>query len=133
MIATDDRVARFVSDRLGYALCPPFTCIGIEQDGEIVAGCVFNHFEGHDVHVTIAGAGWTRGFIGVVGDYVFNQLQCARMTAITRDEKVIEYARRLGGKVEGVLREHFGSDGDGTVVGILKREFKAPPLNKARL
>ena len=133
MIVADERVARFVSEQLGLALCPPFTCLGIERDGEIVAGAVFNHFEGADVHVTIAGKGWTREFIEAVGGYVFGQLYCARMTAVTRDCAVAEYGKRLGGEIEGVLRDHFGPGRDATILGILRRDWKfgiTPPLQR---
>lgn len=123
MIIAGEPVARFVSERLGFGLCPPYVAMGIERDGEIVAGALFNHFEGHDVHVTIAGSGWTTGFVEAVGNYVFHQLQCARMTAVTRDPKVIGYARRLGGEVEGRMRDHFGPGQDGIVLGILRRDW----------
>jgi len=123
VIVTDMRVAVFVSAHLGFALCPPFTAMGIERDGEIVAGVVFNVFEGADVHVSIAGTGWTGSFIRAVGSYVFDQLGCERMTAQTRDPKVIRYAERLGGKVEGCKRNHFGPGKDATIIGILREEW----------
>lgn len=124
MIVADERVARFVSEKLGYGLCPPFTAVGIERDGEIVAGAVFNHYEGADVHVTVAGKGWTKGFLRAVGTYVFDQLGCERMTAITGCEDVAMFARRLGGRVEGRLRSHFGAGHDGIVLGVLREEYR---------
>lgn len=124
MIVSDERVARFVSDRLGFALCPPYTALGIERDGEICAGAIFNHFEGNDVHIGIVGTGWTRGFLRAVGEYVFSQLGCGRMTAITESPKVIGIVERLGGQMEGCLREHFGPGRDGFVAGILKSEWR---------
>lgn len=98
--------------------------MGIEKDGEIIAGVVFNCFEGRDVHVTIAGRGWTKGFLADVGDYVFRQLKCERITAITEQPKVIEFGERLGGRMEGLLRNHFGVGRDAFVVGILKQEYR---------
>ena len=124
MIVTDERVARFVSGRLGVSLCPPYTCMGLERDGAIVCGAVFNVFEGADIHVGIAGSGWTRGFIRAVGRYVFDQLGCERMTAITRCGDVVAYAQRLGGQIEGRLRNHFGRGADGVVLGILRDEWR---------
>jgi RimJ/RimL family protein N-acetyltransferase len=124
MIVSDERVARFVSERLGFGLCPPYTAMGIERDGEIVAGAIFNHFEGADVHVGIVGTGWTRRFIRAVGTYVFDTLGCERITAITRDDAVCDFARRLGGEIEGRLRSHFGPGHDGIVVGILREEWR---------
>src|SRR3546814_1712078 len=69
-----EAVARFVSDRLGFAVCPPYTTLGIEREGEIVGGVIFNCFEGASVHVTLAGTGWTRGFLRAVGGYVYQHL-----------------------------------------------------------
>lgn len=113
-----------MSDALGLALCPPYTCIGLERDGIVVGGAVFNHFEGADVHVTVAGKGWTRSFLQAVGAYVYQQLGCERMTMVTASEAVASYAGRLGGRIEGRLRSHFGSGRDGIVIGVLRDEWK---------
>jgi hypothetical protein len=123
VIVTGEHVARFVSEQLGFGLCPPYVALGIERDGAVVAGVLFNCFEGPDVHVTIAGHGWTPGFVEAVGNYVFHQLQCLRMTAITREPKVVGYARRLGGQIEGRLSNHFGIGQDGILLGILREHW----------
>lgn len=124
MIVTGERVAQFVSQRLGLGLCPPYTSMGIDRGGEIVAGVIFHCFEGHAVHVTAAGRGWTAGFIRAVGAYVFGQLGCIRITVTTADPEVARYAERLGGVVEGRLRDQFGPGNDGIIVGILKAAWK---------
>lgn len=124
MIVTDERVARFVSDRLGFALCPPYTAMGIERDNEVVAGVLFNQFEGADVHVTAAGSGWTLPFMRALGDYVYRQLGCERMTITTESETVAQYAERLGAMREGVLRNHFGKDRDAIIGGILMGDYR---------
>lgn len=120
----DDRVARFVGERVGSIIVPPFTAMGIERDGEIIAGVVFNHYEGTDVHFTAAGHGWTRGFLHEVGRYVFDTLGCIRMTAITEQPQVVRLAQRLGGEVEGLMRDHFGPGRHAFVVGILKADYR---------
>lgn len=124
MIVTDDRVARFVGERCNTIIYPPFTCMGIERDGEITAGVVFNCFTGNDVSVTVAGERFTRGFIAAVGEYVFTQMGCLRMSITTEQPKVIEIATRLGAQVEGAKRDHFGIDRHGVVLGILKQDWK---------
>lgn len=124
MIVTDERVARFVGSRVDRTIVPPFTCMGIEREGEVVAGVLFNHFTGFDCHVTVAGTGWTKGFFADVGDYVFRQLKCERMTVVTQQPKVIRIAERLGGQVEGLMRNHFGPGKDGFLIGILKHDFR---------
>lgn len=98
MIVSDERVAKFVSDKLGFGLCPPYVAIGIERDGEIIGGVLLNHFEGADIHATVAGKGWTRPFLKGVGTYIFDQLGCERITAVTRCDEVVGYARRMGGQ-----------------------------------
>jgi hypothetical protein len=125
LIVTDERVARFVSERLGFAVCPPYTCLGIERDGAIVAGVIFHCFEGPNVHFTVAGSGWTPGFMRAVGEYVFGQLGCLRMTATTEHDAVVKLACKLGGQIEGgPLRDQFGLGRDGWIVGVLRREWK---------
>jgi RimJ/RimL family protein N-acetyltransferase len=126
-IVDDERVVRFIARECGVAFCPPFYAIGTERDGEVINGVLFNHFENSDVHVSVAGHGWTRGFLRAVGRYVFEGLGCERMTAITRCEDVAGFARRLGGQVEGVLRNHFGAGHDGIMLGILREEYRFGP------
>lgn len=124
MSASDRDVASFVSQRVGVEFTPPYTAAGIERDGEVIGGVVFNIFEGADIHVTIAGRGWTRGFMAEVGHYVFSELRCERMTAITEQASVVRIAQRLGGEIEGLMRNHFGPGRDAYVVGILKYDYR---------
>lgn len=128
MIVTGDGVAQFVAERVGKErFYPPFTTLGIERDGVIVAGVVFNSFQnGVDIAATVAGepGAFTRGFIETVGLYVFGQLGCLRISITTEQPKVIAIARRLGGTVEGVKRDAFGAGRDGTMIGILKRDWR---------
>jgi RimJ/RimL family protein N-acetyltransferase len=124
IIVTDSRVAELVTRLTGKVFAPPFTCMGIEKDGEVVGGALFNVYEGTDIHVSIAGKGFSRGFMADVGDYCFNQLKCYRITSVTEDPKVVRIAERLGGKIEGCLRDHFGPSRDGFIVGILKNDYR---------
>ena len=123
MIVTDARVAAFVESIISRPIIPPFTCIGVERDGEVVAGVVFNCYTGDDIHVTVAGSP-TMGLIRSVGKYAYGQLRCQRMTIITEQPKVSEYAQRLGGVVEGTLRNQFGAGRNGMIIGILRDDWK---------
>lgn len=126
MIVTDERVARYVGKRCNTIIYPPFTCMGIERDGEIVAGCVFNCFTGNDVAVTVAGkrGAFTRQFIKAVGQYVFKGMGCLRLSITTEQPLVIDIATRLGAIVEGRKRNHFGKGRDGFILGILREDWK---------
>jgi len=46
------------------------------------------------------------------------------MTITTEKPEVVEYAKRLGGEVEGRLRDHFGEGRDATIIGILKKDWR---------
>jgi hypothetical protein len=124
MIHFGDDVARFVSEQLGFGLCPPFVGLGLKRNGKIVAGIIINHFEGADCHVTAAGKGWTRAFLRAVGSYVYDQLGCERMTFVTEQQEVVALALRLGGVIEGCMRSHFGPGRDGIVIGVLRDEWR---------
>lgn len=126
MIVTDGRVAQFVGSQVDRVIVPPFTAMGIEQDGQIVAGVVFNCFDQFDVCVTVAGdrGCFTRKFIKAVGEYVFGQLGCLRMSIVTEQDHVIEISHRLGAQTEGHKRNHFGQDRDATLLGILREDWK---------
>jgi len=123
-LVTDARVAKFVGDRVDRTIYPPFTSLGIERGGEVVAGAVFNCYTGADIHLTAAGERFTRGFIRHMGRYVFDQLKCERMTVITEQPEVSALTIRLGGVIEGTLRNQFGAGRDGVILGILKGEYK---------
>lgn len=125
MIVTDERVAAFIGKELGFGVYPPWTAMGIEKDGEIIGGVLFNCFENNcDVQATVAGKGFGKDFLTAVGDYIFSQLGYARITVKTEQTSVVRLAERLGGKIEGRLRSHFGAGRDGIIVGILKDEYK---------
>lgn len=123
MIVIDERVARFVGERCGTIIYPPYTCMGIERDGEIVAGVIFSGFTGNDVSVTVAGTGFTRGFISAVGEYVFEQLGCLRLSITTEKPEIIRIAHRLAAQTEGTKRNHFGKGRDATMLGILREDW----------
>ena len=124
MIVTDERVARFVGGQIGSIIYPPFTAMGVERGGEVIGGAVFNCYTGPDIELTLAGKVWSRSFLREVGAYAFDQLGCVRVQMTTEQEKVAQYAERLGGKREGVLRDKFGKGRDGILVGVLEQEYK---------
>ena len=107
--------------------------MGIERDGDIVAGVIFHCYEGPNVHITVAGKGWTPAFMRAVGQYAYGQLGCLRMTVTTQSDAVAKLAQRVGGKVEGRMRDQFGPGADGIIVGVLKGEYKYGKVHPTRL
>lgn len=130
-IVSDERVARFVSDGIGRGIVPPYVAVGLENDaGEIVTGVIFNCFHHPDVHMTAVGSTWPRTFLSGLGEYAFSRLGCERVTLITEQEHVVKLGQRVGGKIEGVMRNRFGPGRDGVVVGILKDDYRYLPINR---
>lgn len=127
MIVGGEKVARFVSDGLGFGLCPPYIALGTEVDGRIVNGVIFNHYEGSDIHVSAYGSRWRRQIMEAIGVYVFDMLGCARATIVTQFEAVARLAEKLGGVREGVMRDHYGKGIPGILIGVLRDEYRYMP------
>ncbi len=81
-----DRVARWVSEKIGSLISPPYVAIGATKDGHaLCGGAVFNDWNGHNIEITLASDGClTRGTIRAVYHYLFNQSKAGRVTAHTR-------------------------------------------------
>ena len=126
MIVSDWRVAAFVETMIGKPIHAPFTAIGREHDGQIVAGAVFNGFQGFDMEITVAAkpGAMTRGLLRAWGEYVRDVAGCGRVSITTEQPFVKELALRLGGQVEGLKRHAFGPDRHAWHIGILKEEWK---------
>jgi hypothetical protein len=125
-IVTDDRVARFVGDRNAQRVIPPYTVLGVEERGDIIAGAIFRNWIGPDIEVMVVGErqAFTPGFIRNVGRYVFDQLGCVRFSMWTDQPRVIALAKRLGAQVEGVKRNGYGPGRDATLLGVLREDWK---------
>lgn len=118
-------VADFVYNIFGRKPTPPYVAIGTEIDGVIVNGVIINVWTGFDAHVTIGGKKWSKGLLAVIHHYAYQSLGCIRLTVITEQASIVRYAERLGGEVEGLLRNQFGPGRDGVVVGILKEDWES--------
>lgn len=125
MIVSGADVAAYVAGRLETNYYPPFTALGVEQDGVIVAGIVFNCWTGPDVQLSIAAepGAMSRRFLRRVGLYITQELGCIRATIETEQPHVVEMALRMGGQIEGMKRDLYGEGRDGTVIGVLKKDW----------
>lgn len=125
-IVTGDRVARFVGDRNAQRVIPPYTALGVECKGDIIAGAVFRNYTKFDIEVMVVGKvkAFTPGFVRSIGRYVFEQLECVRLSMWTDQPRVIELAKRLGAQVEGMKRDGHGKGHDLTLLGVLRADWK---------
>lgn len=124
----DELVGEFVRKEIGGIPTwgHGYRAIGLEHQGELIAGCVFNHYSITDICLSVAAnrKGWlTRSFIFACFHYAFVQLNCRRVTALVKpsNRKSLKFVRDLGFQYEGCMRETF-SDSDGLLFGMLRRE-----------
>lgn len=123
------RIARFVSKLVGgSANFGDCAAIGIERNGEIIAGVIYNNWNGVNVHATIAGKDrtWlTREFLGFMFRYPFLQTGVERVTCCVEEANIDSQrlAERLGFKLEAVL-EKAGRTGDLLIYRLFKHECR---------
>jgi RimJ/RimL family protein N-acetyltransferase len=122
-------VCEWVGERVGitnFGLC---TTLGIADESGLIAGVVFNNYrEPATIEATIASTSprWcSRGTLGVIFGYVFDQLGCRRLTAVTgsKNQPVRAFLCRLGFREEGLLRHGFKED-DAVVFGMIRDECR---------
>ena len=101
-----------------------FYAMGIEDDkGEILAGVVFNNFNGSNATAHIAVKRFTRLFPGLIEhacNYAFNQNKLNRLTGLVEadNEKALRLDWHIGFEVETTLRK-AGSKGQDMIVLVM--------------
>lgn len=110
----DDRIIAYLESRLDTKLTPPFTTVGIEKDGEITGGWLFNDYNGHNIEISVAlDTQLTRGMIRAIKDYLFNQMKVRVVSARCRDSNLVSQnlMARLGFVYRGHIPFYFGTEG----------------------
>jgi RimJ/RimL family protein N-acetyltransferase len=104
--------------------------IGLEEDGELIAGVVFNLYTGAGISMHVAavpGKRWmTREYLWRCFAYPFIQLKCNRITGLVRVDNIEaqKFDEHLGFKREGVLRRACTDGTDMIVYGMLREECR---------
>jgi RimJ/RimL family protein N-acetyltransferase len=136
VIGQDDRVGRYVSEGLNdvesLSDFGNFVTIGIEKDGKIIAGAVYNNMRSNggvpfDMHIAFyaSNPAWaTRSNMEAVLGYPFEHLKLKRITAIVRksNKKVKKLISSLGFQYEGKARIAWDGKNDAFIYGMLKEE-----------
>jgi RimJ/RimL family protein N-acetyltransferase len=124
-------VVKFVNERIpgGTSFDTSDPCIGMLEDGKLIAGVVFNMYMGNGImlHVAADKPGWlNREFLRATFAYPFKQLKCARVTGLVRtDNKDAQrFDEHLGFKKEGVIRKGDDDGCDLIIYGMLKEECR---------
>lgn len=125
-----ERVMRWVAVRTDEDAYHLYTAIGLEHDGELVAGVVFNMKAGANILMHVASDGsrhWmTPAYLAACFRYPFIQEGCQRITGLVRADNVDaqRFDEHLGFKREGQLRAACTDGTDLIVYGMLKSECR---------
>jgi RimJ/RimL family protein N-acetyltransferase len=125
------RVGEWVRERvaLSQGWGEWYSAIGLERDGELVAGVVYNYYSVYDIAMHVASDGsrrWmTKDFLRAVFSYPFVQLGCKRVTGyvLSRNTAARRFDEHIGFVREGVMRQ-AGGDDDVIVYGMLESECR---------
>lgn len=125
-----DTVGTWVCDRTGglwYEGCG--TAIGFTFDDRIVAGCLYERFNGSNVYMTFAVTDrrmMNRATLWAAFSYPFLQLECKRVTALVNCDNFasLAFVEHLGFAYEATL-EDAAPNGDHQIVfRMLKSECR---------
>jgi RimJ/RimL family protein N-acetyltransferase len=101
---------------------------GIEQDGEIIAGVVFDDYNGVNINMHVASSKprWmTRELLWMVFDYAFNQAKVNRITGLVGEGNTAarEFDEHIGFTLETTLKAAHPS-GDLLIYRMFRDECK---------
>lgn len=112
------RVGQWVADQVEQsASWGDFYAMGVEQDGEIVAGIVFNNFNGSNATCHIAVKKPGKAFVNLLehaADYAFNHCALNRLTGLVdaSNTKALKLDKHIGFEEEFLMKKAAPDGGD---------------------
>ena len=129
IIANDkERVGPWVCERAGGKWAGNISeAIGLEQDGELIAGAIFDGYNGVSMTVHLAGEGnWlNREYMRVCFDYAFNQCKINKLIGIvgSGNKQALKFDRHIGFVDEYVIKDAH-PDGDLVILSMTKAQCR---------
>jgi RimJ/RimL family protein N-acetyltransferase len=127
----DARVRSWVAERVDEdRFQDTDVAIGIEEDGELIAGVVYNMYTGPSISMHVAavpGKRWlTREFLFRFFAYPFIQLRCRRVTGLVREDNLAaqQFDEHIGFVREGLLRNACDDGQNMILYGMLREECR---------
>lgn len=122
-----DEVKAWAAHRLGTDFNEPCSAFGIlDRKGTLVGAAIFNDFDQRNVEVTLVGPGrFHRGIVQALFAYVFDELQCRRLSLTIRENNKahIKLALDWGWKIEGRKRDFYDDD-HAVIMGMTRAECR---------
>lgn len=127
----DERVGTWVCAKTGGCYTEGAT-IGLEQDGELVAGVIVDNWNGASAQMHVAGEGnWlNREFLLFCFDYVFRQLNLNVVIGVVSSDnaKALRFDRHLGFKeIAKIPKGHPA--GDLVILTMTKEDCRYAGVN----
>lgn len=126
-----DRVTKYVAHLVGEdEFLKPCAAIGLEKNGELIAGVVYDCFTGNSVSMHVASdksKNWMiSSYLYFCFAYPFIALKCNRVTGLVQENNIdaLNFDLKLGFKQEGRLRAACSDGSDIIVLGMLKDECR---------
>ena len=124
----DDYVRAWVAKRIGINGFGPSTAIGVQRDGQLIAGAVYHDYRDGQIEASIASDSprWaTRSVLYSLFAYPFIQCDANRLlvTCDESNDKAMKMNKQLGFTPEGILRQMYYPN-DAIIWGMLKDECK---------
>jgi RimJ/RimL family protein N-acetyltransferase len=127
----DERVRNWVAARVDEdRFHETDTAIGLEENGELIAGVVYNMYTGPSISMHVAavvGKRWlTRDFLYRVFAYPFIQLGCNRVTGLVREDNLQaqKFDEHIGFVREGLMRGACDDGQNMILYGMLRKECR---------
>jgi RimJ/RimL family protein N-acetyltransferase len=109
---------------------PGATAIGLEENGELIVGVVYDSYTGPSISMHVAaepGKRWaSKDFLYRCFAYPFIQLECNRVTGLVRVDNIMtqKFDEHLGFVREGIIRRGASDGTDFILYGMLKEECR---------
>ena len=110
---------------------------GIEQDGALIAGVVFNEWNGVNINMHVASDGtrrWmTKELLWMVFDYAFNQAKVKRITGLVGEGNAVARAfdEHIGFRLETTLKSAHPT-GDLLVYAMFREDCRWLNIRKPK-
>lgn len=120
-------VHAFVKDFYPLNYSPSAAGIGLKQKGQLIAGVVYDDFNGSNIWMHVAavpGRRWmTRGYLYTCFAYPFVQLECKRITGWVEASNIQSrrFCNHLGFTAEAILQS-AARDGGDVIMYVMHRE-----------
>ena len=120
-----ERIGKWIESMDGGHWRAGAVCVGLEKNGEIVAGVMFDWFNGACIYVSIAAKHLTRHFLWFCCYYVFHQLNANVMLGLVApdNQKSKKLCERTGFRlVSAIPKAH--PNGDQLIYAMYKDDCK---------